>query len=69
MRFKSWSSRIRKSHKELFFKIGFLQLQFKSLKNSCARVHFLVKLQAVVLLTLRNMNFVTDFFQGFGPQV
>ena len=41
--------RIGKNHQELFFKIGVLQQQLKSLKNSWWRAHFLVKLLAVGL--------------------
>ena len=50
--------RIGNSHEELFFKIGFLQLQFKSLKNSNERVHFLVKLQILGLLILPRKFFL-----------
>ena len=40
LRFKSWGSKNRKQPPRLFFKIGFLQLQLQSLKNSSERVHF-----------------------------
>ena len=50
--------RIGSSHEELLFKIGFLQLQLKSLKNSSERVHFLVKLQIVGLLILPRKFFL-----------
>ena len=48
--------RIGNSHDELFFKIGFLQLQLKSLKSE--RVHFLVKFQIVGLLILPREFFL-----------
>ena len=40
---------IGNSYQELFLKICFLQLQLKSLKNSCKRVHFIIMLPAAGL--------------------
>ena len=40
LRFKSWGSKNWKQPPRLFFKIGVLQLQLQSLKNSSERVHF-----------------------------
>ena len=58
LRFKSWGSKNRKQPPRLFFKIGFLQLQLQIFEKFQRKSSFLAK-----------MNSITDFFQGFEPQV